>query len=221
MLGFLRRVGAGLLGKSTSGPLRGDLSSALVTQDAHARFQEALLAGNVYIGANLAGTAVTTQAGLSATTPALTLYNPLGSTINMVVWSFGGAIQASPAAAATVMLAMNLPYLAGVPTGPTTVTNALVTNALLGLGVTGTTTVSTLAAGNQGQCYRVCTLSAAPLAVRYCFGTTGASGIGGMSFRDAIDGAIILQPGMALSVQTSSAASLVCDFVWEEVPYNQ
>ena len=38
-----------------------------------------------------------------------------------------------------------------------------------------------------------------------------------MSFRDAIDGAIVLAPGMALSVQTSSASSLCCDFIWEEV----
>ena len=157
--------GAALLGPGASNPLRGDLTSALVVQDAHARFQEAVLAGNVFIGANLAGTAVTTQAGLSATTPALTLYNPPGSTVNLVLWSFGGAIQASPAAAATVMLAMNLPALAGVTTGPVTVTNALITNANIGLGLTGTSTVTTLASGNQGQCYRVCTLSAAPLAV--------------------------------------------------------
>lgn len=155
---------------------------------------------------------------MSATTPALTLYNPPASNVNLVLWSFGATITASPAAAAGIMLAMNLPNLAGVPTGPTTVTLTNVTNALLGFGQTGTATTVLTASGNQGQCYRVATLSAAPIAVRYCFGTTGASAIGGMSFRDAIDGAIVIPPGIALSVQTTSAAALVCDFIWEEVP---
>ncbi len=221
MLGYLKRVGAGLIGKSTSGPLRGDLSSALVTQDAHARFQEAVLAGNVYIGSNPAGTAVTTQAGLSVTTPVLTLFNPFNSTVNLVLWSFGAAIQSSPAAATVVMLAMNLPNLAGVPTAPVTVTNANITNALLGLGQTGTSTTVLTASGNQGQCYRVCTLSATPIAFRQSFGVTGASAISGMSLRDAVEGAVIIPPGIAISVQTSAAASLVCDFVWEEIPFNQ
>lgn len=214
MLGFLRRVGGALLGKNAAGPLRGDLSSALVTQDAHARFQEALLNGQVFIGSDLAGTAVTTQAGLSATTPALTLYNPLNSPVNLVVWSLGCAFQAAPAAAAAVMLAVNLPIVAasGAPTAPIPTTLAQIFNADL---------YSQIIAAPVGQCYRVCTLAAAPIACRQCFGTTGAAAIGGMYFRDPIDGAIIVPPGVALSVQTSSAASVVCDIVWEEVPFNQ
>ncbi len=221
MLGFLKRVGAGLLAKNASNSLRGDLSGALVSQDAHARFQEAVLAGNVYIGANPLGTLVTTQAGLSATTPALTLFNPFNSTVNLVIWSFGVHISAAPAAACGIVLATNLPNVAGVPTAPLTVTNANISNALLGQGQTGTSTAILTASGNQGQCYRVCTLNAAPIAVRYCFGTSGAAAIGGMSFRDAVDGALILPPGMAVSVQTSSAAAVACDFIWEEIPFNQ
>ena len=210
-----------MLAKSASGPLRGDLSSALVTQDAHARFQEAVLAGNVYIGSNPAGTAVTTQAGLSATTPALTLFNPFNSTVNLVLWSFGCVFTAAPAAAAGVELAFNLPTVAGVQTAPITVTNANITNAILGQGTTGTSTTVITQAGNQGQCYRVCTLNAAPIAFRYSFGTSGAAAISGMSFRDAVEGAVIIPPGIAVSVQTTSAAVVTCDFVWEEIAFNQ
>jgi hypothetical protein len=199
--------------------LRGSKDGSLVTIDGHARYQEAVKRGNVWIGANLAGTAVTTQAGLSATTPALTLYNPFNSPVDLVLWYFEAAFQAAPAAASAVMLAYNNTSLAGVPTGPTAVTLTAVTNARLGVGSTGSATVVSTQGGTGpwGQCYRVATLSAAPLAFRTPFGTSGAAAIGGMVFHDQIDGAIVIPPGVAVSVQTSSAASVVCAFGWEEV----
>ena len=219
MLGFLKR-GVQQLARGSSGPLRGCLDGALAVQDAHARYQEAVLNGNVWIGANPVGTPVTTQAGLSATTPALVLYNPINSPVNLVLWHAEAIIQASPAAAAGVLLAYNNVSLAGVPTGPTTVTLANITNALLAQGSTGTSTVSSTQGGGGpwGQCYRVSTLSAAPIGFRYLFGTTGASAIGGMGFRDQIDGAVFVPPGVAVSFQATSAAALICSFCWEEVP---
>lgn len=210
--------GLQLLANGASGPLRGSVNGSLVVAEGAARFQEAVLAGNVWIGSNPSGTAVTSQAGVSATTPALTLYNPINSPVNLVLWSVGVAIQAAPAAAAAVMLAYNFPALAGVPTGPTTVTNGNVTNALISKGMYGSATAITTQGGSWGQVYRVSTLSAAPIAFRNLFGTTGAAAISGMAFRDSIEGQVIVPPGVAISVQTSSAASLVCDYVWEEVP---
>lgn len=214
MLGYLKR-GVQRLAEGVAGPLRGDHSGALVVQHAHARFQEAVLQGNVWIGSNPSGTAVTTQAGVSATTPALVLFNPINSPVNLVLWYAQFGITASPAAASVMMLAYNAPNLAGVPTGPTTVTAANITNALLSRGITGTATSAT-AQGGFGQCYRISTLSAAPIAFNYPMGTTGAAAIGGVSMHHSIDGAVIIPPGVAVSVQTTSAAALVCSLCWEE-----
>lgn len=208
--------------------LRGDLTGALVTQDAHARLQEAVLSGNVWIGANPAGTPVTTQAGLSATTPALTLFNPLNSPVNLVLWTV--TINVTTAAQASFELGVNFPNVAGVPTGPGTLTNANVFNALLATGVTGSTTAITTQ-GQWGQCYRVATLSATPLAFMYLGSsnfTAAGSGAGGTSVSPVaygwqtgvfpIDGGVIIPPGVAISIQTSAAVACVASFVWEEVP---
>lgn len=196
--------------------LRATTSGGIVTGNGGAVYQEAVLSGRVFCGANAAGTAVTTQAGLSVTTPALVLYNPVGSDTNLVLWSFSCTFTAAPAAAAAVMLAYNFQALAGVPTGPVTVTAATVTNAFIGYNQFGSATAISNSAGSVGQCYRVSTLSATPVTFRYSFGTSGAAAIGGMSFRDEIGGAVIIPPGIAISVQTTSAAAVLCDFIWEE-----
>lgn len=168
---------------------------------AHARHYEAVVRGNVFIGADLGGTPVTTQAGLSATTPALTLYNPVGSIFNLVLLTVTIAITSTPGGAAGLMLAYNLPTAAA----PTATTNATIQNAL----------TSSLATG-VGQCYRIATLATAPLALRFMGGPTGASITGGQ-WVDNVDGGIIVGPGVALSIQTTAALALLAGFVWEEV----
>ncbi len=211
--------------------LRGDLTAAVVVSDGHARYQEAVLAGNVYIGSNPSGTPVTTQAGVSATTPALTLFNPHASTVNLVLWAVD--INITTEAAAAFMLAYNPPLLAGVPTGPVTLTNANITNAILGQGIPGTTTVVSTQGGNQGQCFRAATLSAAPIAFRYLgrhsftaagsgAGAASASpdAFGGMPGSFPIDGEIVIPPGVAMSIQATAAVAITCAFTWEEVPLN-
>src|SRR5438105_2034955 len=119
MLSFLKRGIQRLAGGAT-GPFRGNQTGALVTTDGHARFQEAVLNGNVWIGSNPAGTPVTPQAGLSATTPALTLFNPINSPVNLVLWDLQVIATTVQAAQGGIVLAYNGPNLAGVPTGPTT-----------------------------------------------------------------------------------------------------
>ncbi len=93
MFGLKR--GLQFLGKGSPGPLRGDYSGALVTTDGHARFQEAVLNGNVWYGANLGGTGVTFQAGLSATSPVLSLFNPVNSPVYLSIWHADFAFTAS------------------------------------------------------------------------------------------------------------------------------
>lgn len=161
-----------------------------------------VLDGNVYIGSNLGGTPVTTQAGLSATTPALTLYNPVGSGVNLVLLTADVTFTAAPAAACGVMLAYN----ALNATPPATTTDANMTNCILG---------ST--AAPKGRCYRIATLAAAPLACRFLGGTTGAAAISGFQIVEHIDGQIVIPPGVAMSVQTTSAAAILASFTWMEV----
>jgi hypothetical protein len=181
--------------------VRGGKTGELIVGDAHARFYEGVARGSVYIGANLGGTPVTTQAGLSATTPALTLYNPTGSGKNLVLQTITVDITTAPAAAAGLMLAANVNAAA-----PTATTTATVQNALIGNASTGV-----------GLCYRIATLAAAPLAIRFLGGTTGAAAIGGVQLIDHVDGEVIIAPGSYVSLQATSAAAILGSFTWEEV----
>ena len=197
------KVGKQELNKGAVSNLRMGRSGELIVSQGHAHHKEAVTAGNVWIGANLGGTPVTTQAGLSATTPALTLYNPTGSGVNLVLQSITIDITTSPAAASGIMLAYNLSNAAA----PTLTTLANVTNALL-----------TKNGQPIGQCARVSTLAAAPLACRFLGGVTGASAIGGLQLIDNMEGEIILPPGVAVSIQTTAALACLCSITWEEVP---
>lgn len=199
------KVGKQIAASSAETDLRSDKSGALSVSDAHARLMQATLDGEVYIGANLGGTPVTTQAGLSATTPALTLYNPVGSGVYLVLQTVTVDITTAPAAAAGFMLAFN----AANATAPSSTTAATVTNAIIG---------STYSPA--GQCYRIATLAAAPLAFRFIGGTTGAAAIGGVQLIDHVDGEVVIPPGVAISVQATSAAACLCSFTWEEVAIN-
>jgi hypothetical protein len=195
------KVGKQTLANGAESDLRLNKSGSTVVAQGKSPYSEGVLAGDIYIGANLGGTVVTTQAGLSATTPALTLYNPVNSGVNLVLINVSIGINASPAAATRFMLAYNLASAAA----PSATTLANVTNALVGT-----------AKGPIGQCYRICTLAAAPLALRYLGGTVGASSTSAFQLMDDIDGQIILAPGVALSVQCSSAADITASFTWEE-----
>lgn len=175
----------------------------LRTLDVAGRYVQAVEEGNVFIGANLAGTPVTTQAGLSATTPALTLHNPITGGKDVFLLAVGYAFAAAPAAACSVFLARNLAAAAA----PTLTTLADVTLATLG------PLTSPVA-----QCARVATLAAAPLGFFNLGGTTGAAAISGYPSWFDLGGIICLKPGVCLSIQTSSAASLTATFVWQERP---
>lgn len=196
------RTGQVLSADGAVNPGRCDKTGALVVTDGHARYQEAVLRGSVWIGANLGGTPVTTQAGLSATTPALTLFNPINSGVNLVLQTITVGFQAAPAAACEVWLAYN----ASTAAAPTATTTATLVNANL-----GSTSVG------RGQCSRVATLAAAPVVVRNICGTSGAAAISNAPGVDHVDGEIIISPGVAVSIQTSTAAAVVCTMSWEEV----
>jgi hypothetical protein len=184
-------------------PLRLNKLSELIVGD---WLNESAADADVFWVCNQAG--VTSQAGLSATTPVLTLYNPSGSGVNAHLVFAGGTYTVAFATAGAIFLAANSNTAAAATTGTATTAHR---NAVLG----GAAPVCTplLAA----------TLPAAPVAIDILgTGLTGAiTTVPGMpTFGKWYSGSVILQPNTAVSIQTgvaSGASGLFCTFAWKEV----
>ena len=99
-----------------------------------------------------------------------------------------------------------LASLLATAVAPATTTNGTITNNSIGSLATG-----------QGQCYAIATLATAPVAFWYLGGPTGASAIGGVTLKDNLDGMFCIQPGVAVSVQSQTAAAILCSISWKEV----
>lgn len=162
--------------------------------------------GNVYTCSNPAGTSVTTQAGLSATTPALTLHNVSTSTVVLEILDVGIDMTAAPAAAAGFMLALSTNVSAGSNVAAPT------------YGITQNVFTNTLSTGTA-MCYRIVTLPGAPFAIRYLGGTTGAAAISGLQLLDPTGGKVMVAPGTAISIQSTSAAAIISHITYEEIPF--
>ncbi len=181
--------------------IRTNDEGVLLSADISSRYELSVLEETVFTGANLGGTPVTTQAGLSATTPALTLYNPVGSGVNLVLLNVSVNVTTAPAAVAGLMLAFN----ALNATPPATTTTATVTNAIIGF--TGTP---------KGQCFRIATLAAAPVAFNF-IGSVGAASTALTTLFTNIDGLVIIPPGVAISIQSTSAIAITANYTWKEI----
>lgn len=196
-------VGKKKLGNGTKAVMRLSKFGELVTLNGGAKYREAVENNQVFIGSNAMGTAVTTQAGLSATTPALTLYNPTGSGVNLVLLKVNISITAAPAAATVFALAYNTLLAAA----PSSTTDATVVSGMVGMNC-----------NNVGRCYRVATLPAAPVAIKYLGGILAASSTNIADIDKDIDGEIVIPQGGCISIQTTTAAAILASFTWEEVP---
>lgn len=168
-------------------------------------------ASNMFICAST-GT-VGTQAGVSISSPTISLYNPSGSGKNVVVLEVTPVFMASPAAAAAFALAYNLAPSSGTATGVAGGTGVPgnVTSALVGKS-TGTLTNASARCVLQGI------LPATPTLFRYLSGVTGASAIGGLNAADQTQGKIVIPPGGLISLQTTSSVSAQASIVWREEP---
>ena len=201
------RIGAKKTSDGSVEPVRGDITGATVVTQGHAAYQEAVLRGSVYGVANQTG--VTSQAGLSATTPVLTLYNPLGSGKNCVIWYAGATFTVVFAAVAAIYLAVGTDVQSAAVTGTLTATHRN-----MKLGMAQSPTARTLLAA---------TLPAAPVAVSILgAGLTGAVNLlpNTQPIGRWFNGSIILKPGTNMSIQTSSASGAsgtFCEYIWEEV----
>lgn len=178
---------------------------ALRMAEGQAPFQDAVERGNVYAVASQA--AVSTQAGLSATTPALTLANPAGSGVNLVLWYLSANLAAANAAAAALLIAVGTDSAAAAVSGTLTTAHR---NLKLG------------SANNpKAKTFLAATLPAAPVAMGLLgMGLTGliTTAPGLQPFERWVNGAIVLKPGTNLSIQSSTAASIFCEYIWEEIP---
>ncbi len=181
------------------------------SQAAHGDFTAQVLRGNSFWGANQAG--VASQAGLSATTPVLTLWNPLSSGVYVILNYASVIFPVACGAAADVWLAVSAAIAAAGAEATGTATPAK--NALIGG-----------SAACKAQLLLAATLPAAPVAldqmgVEWTGAITTAPGINAIQKR--YDGGVILQPGTGLSIQTSTASGangMLCSYFWEEVPVN-
>ena len=168
-------------------------------------FEEAVKRGRVFAVASQAG--VTSQAGLSATTPVLTLPNPAGSGVRGKLWYAAATFTVAFATAGAVWLAVGTNPVAAAVTG--TLTTA---HRNLKLGGQAPGIVPMLAA----------TLPAAPVGISLL----GAGLTGAITTIPVIqvlerwfNGAVLIEPGTNVSLQTgvaSGASGMFCEYIWEE-----
>ena len=183
-------------------------SLALATAQRHGLLHDAVMRGRCFAVANQTG--VTSQAGLSATTPVLTLYNPASSGVNCSLLYAGAVCIVSAATAGAVFVAVGTDTAAAAVTGTLTTAHR---NLLLG-------SSSNVAA----KTFLAATLPAAPVAVSI-LGALLTGAITTIPHQAGIErwfnGSIILKPGTNLSIQTgvaSGASGLLCEYIWEEIP---
>lgn len=191
----------------TPAPFTAGHSAGQRTQDAHARFMDAVLRGNVFMAANQAGAALS---NLSGTCTGFALTNPAGSGKLIVLWRVG-LMQTSTAATtanAGVQLAANINTVAAAVVHGTPL---VVRNALLGSQI------------GVGLADGACTLPAAPVAIMNLWqpsvSATATTAIPPVIDIN-IDGAIVLQPGTAVSLSALSALSVAAHMIWEEISLN-
>ena len=199
-----------------NGLVRIGITGEAIVGDAHARYFEAVSRGTCFHAAMQAGASLGTA--LTSTAVTLTLYNPIGSKVNLVLLEVALAVTtmlAAPGApgssTAAYCLAANVNPLAAAPSATT---EATVRNCLLG----GLDAVA--------KAYTAATLPAAPVVVRPLFGVSyseiTAASIAQFStqFIDQTDGKIVLAPNTAITLQAIGAAtSGIVSMMWEEVPF--
>ncbi len=201
------KVGPQTLNDGATTTARGGRTGAQVVQDAHGRYQEAVMRGNVYrlSAPNIVGTAFVGGAG---GTPLISIYNPTGSGKNLIVLGVGIGCRIIGAA----VLNTNFSLWAGVSvanTGTlTTPTNVLTNNTggAVAQGSVNAATTSTTAI----------TL-ALPIAT-YMWGTS----VGTYMQSGIIDvgGLVVAPPGVLVAFGQSVAlttAAFDSTLIWDEV----
>ena len=197
-------ISAGLQAPARAGQLGDTIVSEL-----HGRYYETAYRRNLFTATSPA--ASVTSAGIVASAAAYTglvLYNPVGNSNNLVLNKVGVSFPVAPAAAITYGLTA-----IGVVSAVATTTAATVRNNFLG-GATPT-----------ALAYSIATITYGTVALpNYILGTVGTGALttfGNVTSLYDLEGSIIIPPGFAVSIYTSTAANTAGfwgQFQWEEVP---
>lgn len=172
-------------------------------------YAAAVLRGNVYTCVNQAG--VTSQAGLSGTTPVLALYNPANSGVRVHVLYAGAVFTVSAATAGVVWVASHQTTAAAKAVSAVGTVSTNTRNALIG----------TSTQGAQAQaCLAGTATTPIAIAILGVLKTGAITTIPeDVTLGRWFDGGLILQPDSAISIQTgvaSGASGTFCEYIWEE-----
>jgi hypothetical protein len=182
-----------------------EIDRSLATMPAHPEYYDTVMRGNTYT----AGTAATGVAPGTAigTTSAFTLYNPIGSGVNLVVLQTTLSFISGTLGAGTVHYVVNNNPAAAAVTG-TAITPV---NNMLG-GAVG-----------MGKAFTTATLPASPTILRPFMSLTAITTSTAVQLYQCIEdvrGSIIVTSGCALSLEATAASGtspLVCfGMTWEE-----
>ncbi len=167
-------------------------------------FQEQARLGNLFSTCSAGAVTLST---VSATCTGLCLSNPIGSGKKLVVKRAVFVPSTAPAGAAVVFLAVSAKVEATevVHTTPAVIHNAIDNGSNFNVGVAKADVAATLAA--------------VPVYLRPLGSVVAASSITPSSYKEEVDGDIILPPGTNLSFSYLTTAAIgVAAFTWAEIP---
>lgn len=182
--------------------VRAGNSGELSVADVHARYQEAVYRGNVFIAATQA--AVTFSVGLTTTTcVGLILSNPPSSGKNLVLlqaeFSNTGVVVGTVGISAFPYSATAIPH-----TTPLTPISALLGSGLTPVGKADSGSTST---------------PTTPVLAKVLFTClTTNTGVSGVPVLYDLGGSMIVAPGTAVAILASAAVTGFASMTWEEIP---
>jgi hypothetical protein len=205
------KVGPVTVGDGSPKELRLGRTAEMMTADAHARYQEAVVRGNVYSLTVNAG-AVTAFTGGAGGTPLISIYNPVGSGKNLVLLCASVTARVAASAAGTVgfniwggVSAANT----GTLTSPTNMFT-LQTGGSVAKGSSNAATTSTTAISGNGPLLNI---------GWYYWATAAAATTATVAYD--IAGLIVCAPGNLVALGGTAAltsATYDASLIWEEVP---
>lgn len=191
--------------------MRAGKQGDVVVSELHARYYETTYRGNGYMLSVSTAAAVTAYSGGAAGTPALAIYNPVGSGRNAVITkaSVGNVVAAS--AAGTVTFGLYIGTTAAITQATVVVPWNQATQQQAGSVVTGYRNVA-LTSGSAAS-------NVVPIASYYWATAAGAALVTGGPVD--FEGSIIIPPGSYAALGGSAAltsATWIASLQWEEVP---
>ncbi len=194
-------------GNFTNLRLEKDCSAAMFS--AHADYFDSVRRGNVFsAGTAASGVAPGTSIG---TTAAFSLYNPLGSGVNLVVVRTTVGYVSGTLGAGVIHYVANINPAAAATTG-TAITPV---NCYIGVGINT----------SQARPLTTATLPASPTIVRpFCSlqASLASTAVGPWQVMEDVRGEFVIAPGCTLSLECTTAAGssplLVFGMTWEEFP---